>query len=189
MEASPSPPPVFLETPRLRLRRLSEADLDRLLELDSDPEVMRHISHGQPTSRDTLENVHLPRMLSWNAHGPEVGFWALEPRGGGEFLGWFHLRPDKLDPAEMELGYRLCRPAWGKGFATEMGRRLVRRGLGEAGFRCISGRTLIGNLASRRVLEKCGLRLESEFIYPETIIPGWTEAERRAVKYSVTTGG
>ena len=173
----------FIETERLRLRRLTAADADKLVELDSDPEVMRHISRGQPTPRSIIEHEHLPRILSWDAHGPEVGFWAVELRNTGEFLGWFHLRPDKLEPADMELGYRLRRAAWGHGYATEMGRELVRRALDERGLPRVVARTLIGNLASRRVMEKCGLRLAGEFVYPETMLPGWGSEERRAVKY------
>jgi RimJ/RimL family protein N-acetyltransferase len=182
-------PEVFLETERLRLRRLTPADLDRLVELDSDPEVMRYISKGRPTSREVLERMHLPRMLGWYQRGPHQGFWVVEERAGDPFLGWFHLRPDLLEPADMELGYRLKRDAWGRGFATEMGRELVRRALTDWGFPRVSGRTLAGNFGSRRVLERCGLRFEAEFVYPESILADCTEEERRAVKYGVTAGG
>ena len=55
---------VFLETDRLILRRFTEADLDLLYELDSDPEVMRYLD-GSPTPRETIERVVLPHWLDW----------------------------------------------------------------------------------------------------------------------------
>lgn len=180
--AAPHPSP-FLSTERLELRRFTIHDLDRLVELDSDPEVMRHISRGQPTSRQRLETELFPRLLSWYEQGPHLGFWAAELKSTGEFIGWFHLRPDLLEPDYMELGYRLRRNFWGLGLATEMGRELVTRAENEWGYRRLSGRALQANHASQRVLEKCGLTRTGEFLYPESLLPGWTEFERQAVKY------
>ena len=180
--ATPDPLP-FLCTERLELRRLTNHDLDRLVELDSDPEVMRHISRGQPTSRQRLETEILPRLLSWYEQGPHVGFWAAELKASGAFIGWFHLRPDRFEPDYMELGYRLHRAFWGHGFATEMGRELVTRAETEWGFHRLSGRTLRDNHASQRVLQKCGLTWAGDFLYPESLLPGWSESERQAVKY------
>jgi RimJ/RimL family protein N-acetyltransferase len=106
-------------------------------------------------------------------------------RESDDWIGWFHLRPDKFAPEKMEVGYRLKRSAWGKGFATEGTRDLIERSFREWGYPKISARTLIGNQASRRVMEKAGLRLESEFIWPESVLPGWSEEERRGVKYGL----
>ena len=78
------------------------------------------------------------------------------------------------------------RPAWGQGYATEGGRALVTHGFERAGADKISARTLAANLGSRRVMEKCGLAYECDFVYPEDILAGRSEAERAAVKYSVT---
>lgn len=179
-----NPPPArVLATERLALRRLTPHDLDRLVELDSDPDVMRYISHGQPTSRERLETEILPRLLAWYQQGPHIGFWAAELISTKEFIGWFHLRPDRFEPDHMELGYRLHRAYWGQGLATEMGRELIKRGETEWGFRRFSGRTLRDNRASQRVLEKCGLTWAGEFLYPESLLPGWSESERQAVKY------
>ena len=53
---------------------------------------------------------------------PEFGFWAAVERSTGQFIGWFHLRPDEgAQPGEVELGYRLRRSAWGRGYATGVG--------------------------------------------------------------------
>jgi RimJ/RimL family protein N-acetyltransferase len=56
---------VFLETERLVLRRFTEADVDNLFDLDSDPDVMRFLTGGRPTSRDVIRNETLPRFLHY----------------------------------------------------------------------------------------------------------------------------
>lgn len=86
----------------------------------------------------------------------------------------------------MELGYRLKRSAWGAGLATEGARALLRKGFEGWAIEKICARTLIGNIASRRVMEKIRLQFEMEFTYPAAILPEWSAEERRACKYSLT---
>ena len=177
---------ILLETERLRLRHVVPDDLERLVALDSDPEVTRYTSYGEPTPRERYEREILPYWLAYYESTPLLGYWAAEARVDGEFLGWFHLRPDRFDAGEQELGYRLRRDTWGQGLATEGGRALVAYGFERAGAEKISARTLAANAGSRRVMEKCGLAFECDFVYPEDIVAGRSEAERAAVKYSIT---
>jgi len=154
--------------------------------LDNDPEVMRFISKGQPTPPTKIENEILPRMLGYYRPWPPQSFWAAHWRATYEFIGWFHLRPDKLVPEEMELGYRLKRSAWGRGLATEGSRALLQRTFGEWGYEKVCARALAVNLASRRVMEKIGLQFEREFFWSADLLPGWSKEERRAVKYGLS---
>ena len=110
---------VLLETARLRLRQFRSDDVDRLVELDSDPEVMRYVTFGAPTPRDRYVDVFLPHWFAIYRETPLLGYWAAEGRATSEFHGCFHLRPDRIDAGEQELGYRLRRASWGRGFATE----------------------------------------------------------------------
>lgn len=177
---------ILLETQRLRLRRPESQDIDRLVELDADPEVMRHISFGVPTPRERYEREILPRWRALQEAEPMLGYWAAETRAEGRFVGWFHLRPDRFDDGEQELGYRLLRAVWGRGLATEGGRALVAHGFLRVGADKISARTLAANLGSRAVMRKCGLAYECDFVYPEDVLAGRAEDERAAVKYSLT---
>lgn len=177
---------ILLETPRLRLRRFTPDDVDLLVELDSDPDVMRYITGGRPTPRELYVTTFMPRWWEIYAKQPLLGYWAAERLPDLEFLGWFHLRDDRIEPEYLELGYRLKRAAWGQGYATEGGRALVAHGFERAGAERISARTLLGNRASQRVMEKCGLRRTGEFVYPDTIGFGETEDERRACKYELS---
>jgi len=179
---------TLFETPRLRLREFAMDDVDRLTALDGDPEVMRHISHGIATPREMFVEDVLPHWLQLYAQPRPIGFWAVELRETGRFIGWFHLRPDRFSPPEPELGYRLVRRVWGRGLATEGGRALVAAAFERLACDSISARTLVVNVASQRVMENCGLRFEHEFVYPASMLPDWSEEERRAVKFSITRG-
>ncbi|HYM34125.1 MAG TPA: GNAT family N-acetyltransferase [Steroidobacteraceae bacterium] len=175
---------IFLETARLRLREFSMDDVDHIVALDSDPEVMRYISFGAPTPRETIVTRVLPSWLKYYGNNERNGFWAAELKSTGEFIGWFHLRPDRFDAGEQELGYRVRRDMWRHGFATEGSRALLQDGFIISQFPKITARTLLANVGSQRVMQKCGLQFETEFIYPEHMLRGGTEEMRRAVKYS-----
>jgi RimJ/RimL family protein N-acetyltransferase len=154
---------VYLATDRLILRQFTMDDVDHLVELDRDPEVMRYLT-GRPTPRETIERDLLPWWLADYERGDWYGFWAAIEQQTGDFIGWFHLRPGPDAPHDApELGYRLRRQAWGKGYATEGARALVRKGFTEYDIRRVTVTTFQDNRGSRRVLEKAGLRMVRAF--------------------------
>jgi len=158
---------IFLETERLVLRRFTEDDVDNLVELDSDPDVMHFINGGRPTPRHEIENDLLPTFIDHYARYAGYGFWAAIEKSTGRFVGWFHFRPAKAaHPNEVELGYRLCKSAWGKGYATEGSRALIDKGFAELGVQRVVAFTMVVNVASRRVMEKAGLRFVRTFHQP-----------------------
>jgi RimJ/RimL family protein N-acetyltransferase len=175
---------VFLETERLVLRRFTGDDIDHLVELDSDPEVMRFINGGRPTPRDEIENDVLPGFLGYYERYAGYGFWAAVERSTGRFIGWFHFRPAKeAPPDEVELGYRLRRSAWHKGYATEASRALIDNGFAELGVQRVVAFTMVVNVASRRVMEKAGLRFVRVFHQPW---PDYIEGEEEGdVEYAL----
>jgi RimJ/RimL family protein N-acetyltransferase len=171
---------IFLETERLLLRRLTEADLDHLYALDSDPEVVRYINDGAPPDYEVLREQTLPRFLSYYEKYEGYGFWAAIEEATGEFLGWFHFRPATDGSDEIELGYRLKRSAWSRGYATEGARALIRKGFRELGVKRVVAMALAANTASINVMKKVGLRFEKTFI--ENRFPG---QNKEAVKYAL----
>ena len=149
---------VYLETERVLLRRFTPADADQLVELDSDPAVMRFLSGGTPTPRDVIEHDTLPRFLRCYEHGDKYGCWAAIEKATGDFLGRFFFRPPRDgSPDDIELGYRLRQAAWGQGYGTEVARALIRKGFTELGVQRVVARALTANHASCRVMEKAGL--------------------------------
>ena len=158
---------VFLETQRLVLRRFTKADADDLVSLDADPDVMRFVTGGVPTSREEIQNEVLPAFLSYYQRYEGFGFWAAVAKTSGEFLGWLHFRPrPDAAPGEVELGYRLRKSAWGQGYATEGSRALIDKGFSEFGVQRVVAEAMAVNMASRRVMEKAGLTLVRTFHQP-----------------------
>lgn len=158
---------VFLETDRLVLRQFTMADADNLVNLDADPDVMRFVTGGIPTFREDIQDEVLPAFLGYYQRYEGYGFWAAIEKATGEFLGWFHFRPRKdAAPGEVELGYRLRKSAWGKGYATEGSRALIRKGFTEHGVQRVVAEAMAVNQASRRVMEKAGLTLVRTFHQP-----------------------
>ena len=169
---------VFLETERLALRRFTEADVDHLFALHNDPDVMRFLNGGKPTPREETER-------EYQQHFSGDGYWAAVEKATGEFVGWFALHPTggrELD--EVEIGYRLKRSAWGKGYATEGSRALIRNGFTELGVQRVWAQTMAVNLPSRRVMEKAGLAYVRTFhLEWEDPLPGTEHGE---VEYALT---
>ncbi len=169
----------------MRLRRFTAADADALAALHGDAAVMRHIDDGRPVPRAVVERETLPAFLGEYASLPAgFGHFAGE---APEFVGWFALTPATstgLDPGDVELGYRLRPACWGRGLATEGARTLVRRAFTELSVERVVATTMTVNTASRRVLEKAGLRHVRTFFadWPDPI-PG---AEHGDVVHAVT---
>jgi RimJ/RimL family protein N-acetyltransferase len=175
----------FLETDRLVLRAFTSADTDHVLALDNDPDVMRFINGGRPTSREAVETRVLPRLMHTYPCWETPGYWAAQEKTTGAFLGWFEFRPlDEHSPAVVELGYRLNRAAWGHGYATEGSRALIRKGFTELEVERVTAHTMAVNIPSRRVMEKSGLSFVRNFTgdWPEAI----EGSEYGDVEYALT---
>lgn len=160
MRASdPRAAPLFLATERLILRRFTPEDHDALVGLDADPEVMRYVTGGVPEYDASM----LEAWLEEYRHTPGYGCWAAEDRESRAFIGWFHLRPLDEDDRTLELGYRLRRSTWGHGYASEGSRALVDRAFADQAVGRVVAYALAIHGASRRVMEKAGLRFMRTF--------------------------
>jgi RimJ/RimL family protein N-acetyltransferase len=152
---------VVFETERLLFRLFTVEDAELIFQLNLDPEVIR-FTHDPISNldeaRQILENKILPQYALYN-HGR----WAVHLKPGLEFMGWCGLKfmPEKN---EVDLGYRFKKQYWGKGYATEAAWAAARYGFEKLGLQRIVAWAEHGNLASVRVLEKCGMRYVGEEI-------------------------
>ena len=145
----------LLTTERLLLRQRHEDDLPAILRMDLDPEVMRFLD-GPRT--DTAAHEKEVRARIGKDFGPGLGYWSVFRRDRPEdFLGYvsLHVMPDY---AEVELGYRFDRPAWGQGFATEAAAACL-----DHAFRTLALPEVVAvvdpdNRGSLRVIAKLGFR-------------------------------
>jgi RimJ/RimL family protein N-acetyltransferase len=156
-----------LQTARLSLRPATLADAPDCFVLDSDPEVMRYLGGVRPEDSLARARERLASAIARHEANAGFGLGVCRSRGDERFIGWFILKPCVLElqsdagwrePSEhVEVGYRLARAQWGKGYATEMGQRLVDFGFDALALEEIVGVTHLENRASRRVLSKLGL--------------------------------
>ncbi|MBD2385749.1 GNAT family N-acetyltransferase [Cylindrospermum sp. FACHB-282] len=165
---------ILLETERLILRQFTEDDADNLFELDSDPDVVRFTTNlGQPTEYRIIQTQILPNFFSYYEKYDHYGIWAAIEKSSQEFIGWFLFRligdasyfdPKLANANDIELGYRLQKAAWGKGYATEGSKALILKGFSELGIECILAVAFAINAPSIRVMEKAGLKLQARFV-------------------------
>jgi len=145
---------IIIETNRLLLRTFSESDANLIYELNLDPDVTRYthdpikdLAHAA----EILEKVIIPQYVLYN-HGR----WAVHVRSSLEFLGWCGLKY-RSELNEIDLGYRFKKEGWGKGYATEAAWASIQYGFEKIGLQRIVARAEIDNIASWKVLEKCGM--------------------------------
>ncbi len=154
------------ETPRLIAERLSLEHLPELLRMHGDPRIMATL--GGVRDR-TATMVYLDRNL---AHWTEFGFgtWMLRDRSRGGFAGRAALRHVKVDDVEeVELGYALNAEFWRRGLATEIARACLHLGKVKLALPSIVALTPPDHLASRRVMQKAGLRYERSVLHGGTV--------------------
>lgn len=175
-----------LHTRRLLLVPMADEHLELEIELDSDPEVMRYLT-GRALSRGEVERAH-HRRRAVALEVPDLGFWV--GFADGEFIGWWILQPphgpDQVTvPGEADLGYRLLRRHWRRGYASEGARELIRYGFTAVGLHRIFAQTMAVNTASRATMTAAGLTFVRKFISAEAYdpIPG---AEQGEVEYEIT---
>jgi RimJ/RimL family protein N-acetyltransferase len=162
----------YLATERLSLRRFTADAADLLIELDSDPAVMRYLTGGEPTAPEVIRDRALPSILAgYERWGGSFGLFAAYEKDGGAFIGWFCLRPEPGGPLdEVELGYRLRKAAWGKGYATEGSQALLSKAFTELGVRLVWAETMWVNQASRHVMDKLEMRLAHAIPTPDDML-------------------
>ncbi|HIG44113.1 MAG: GNAT family N-acetyltransferase [bacterium] len=153
----------LLKTRRLCLRKFTRDDARYLHQLDNDPEVMRYINGGLPVSLDMIEDRVLATFVQYDMDRQGLGFWAVVDIHSSAFLGWVCLRPQQDDPATASIGYRFLLETWGQGYATEAAQALINLGFTELSLERVIATAYEKNQASRRVMDKLGLRFVKTF--------------------------
>ena len=145
-----------LETERLLLRRWRPEDRAPFAALNADPKVMRHF----PALLTRRESDGLADRIETYMERAGWGLWAMEERATGRFLGFTGLaRPGFEAPfmPAVEIGWRLQRSAWGRGFATEAARAAARFAFDELALEEIVSLAVVANERSRAVMRRLGM--------------------------------
>lgn len=167
-----------METNNLKLEPCTPADALDFIALERDDDVMLYLNGGA-VDHDTVDPAKASFLMP---RGTEPYVWTARKKGSGDFVGWFCLYPETEQTAE--LGYRLRRSEWGRGFASEGAQALIEWGFRENAFGKIVACTMAVNIGSRRVMEKVGMHhVRTDFPVFEEPIPG---AEHGEVWYEIT---
>lgn len=152
-----------LETARLLLRQVIINDLDEWGQrIYADPEVIRYMPKRDMTPRARAERAFGVYNKLWAEH--PYGGWLVTDKADGRLVG--HCELEYLpETDEVELGYALAKPYWGRGIATETARAAVRFGFENAKLERIMAVVVPENTASRRVLEHIGFVFEKNAHY------------------------
>jgi ribosomal-protein-alanine N-acetyltransferase len=157
----------MIATERLILRPWRDSDAEPLAAINGDPEAMRYFF--SPMSR-AESDAHLARMI---AHREKHGFgmWAVEAPGVADLIGIVGLQtvPDDLPCAPaVEIGWRLGRPYWRRGYAFEAAEATLEYGREQLGLPEIIAITATINAPSRALMDKLGMTYDpsADFIHP-----------------------
>jgi RimJ/RimL family protein N-acetyltransferase len=144
-----------ITTDRLILRGWREADLAPWAAMNADPEVRRYV--GPLLTLEQAAAWALNYQDDLDRYG--FGFWAVEIRTSGEFIGFTGLNTvdEEMPFSGVELGWRLARPAWGHGYATEAGLAALRYGFGTMGLPEVLAVTMARNVRSQAVMRRIGM--------------------------------
>ena len=157
-------------TERLVLRSWRPSDRAPFAKLNADPEVVRYLNDGAPFTRAESDALLDAIEAHWREH--DFGLWCAAAREDPDgCLGFVGLAVPSFLPAVLpavEVGWRLARPAWGRGLATEGARASLRHAFGELGLDAVISIIDPANERSIRVAQKLGMRRAADHLHPRT---------------------
>jgi RimJ/RimL family protein N-acetyltransferase len=171
---------VELRTERLLLRPWRPADREPFAALNADAEVMRHFP--APLTREQSDAFADRIEATFEQQG--WGLWAVEVRDGGEFVGFTGLGRPSFDAHFMpaiEIGWRLARGAWGRGYATEAARAAAAFGFETLAADELVSFTAVANTRSRAVMERLGMTYDPADDFDHPSVPAGHELRRHVL--------
>lgn len=141
-------------TARLTLRPFVPEDVEPLYHIMNDREVMRYFPVSDPPPLERVDRLIQGQLKHWEAHG--YGWWAVEMRSDGGFIGWSGLQY-LPETDETEVAYLLGKPFWGRGLATEAAQAGLHFGFQTLDLPAIVAIVHPQNLASQGVIHKLGM--------------------------------
>lgn len=158
---------IILETERLLLRNILLNDDLAMFELDSNASVHKYLGDDPIQTLEQSRKIIASILQQYIDN--RIGRWAVIEKSSDSFIGWSGLkliREYKNNHINYyDVGYRLIPKYWGKGYATESAKAAIEYGFTTMNLLEIIGTVHQENKASRRALEKCGLKFIEEFMW------------------------
>lgn len=141
---------------------MTKEDGELLFQLDQDPEVMRFINGGKPSSMDNINDIFIPRMESYANKQKGWGLWQVNISSSNKYIGWILVRPmnffsDAPEFDNLELGWRFFQSSWGKGYASEAALHIKNTLAKNTELKNFSAIAVENNLGSIAVMKKIGM--------------------------------
>jgi RimJ/RimL family protein N-acetyltransferase len=157
---------------RLKFRLMDAQDAQALWELDQDPEVMKHLNGGTPTSIDKINSTAIPRMEKFRNSDKGWGIWQVSNKITDEYLGWVLIRPmefftDTPNYKDLEIGWRFFQKSWGKGYASEAAIAIRDAVVAGADVNYVSALAVVDNLGSIGVMKKIGMSFVTNYLHED----------------------
>ncbi len=172
-----------IETERLILRELRLTDLDGMFALDSDPEVHKYLGNKPVKTKTESQKILESVVNQYKERG--IGRFAAIEKSSGDFIGWSGIRLNTEYNMNgftkyYDVGYRLIKQYWGKGYATESGKAAVDYAFNVLKLPELYATTEIGNQASHNALLKIGLSYVEDFYFEaEDLNLRWYKIENK----------
>lgn len=171
---------IFAETERLILREILPTDVDGFFDMDSDPDV--HIYLGNQPLQTKEQAAAAIQFIRQQYIDNGIGRWAVIDKRTNEFLGWAGLKlitePINNHNNFLDLGYRLIKKYWGKGFASEAAAASLAYAFNELHANKVYAHADSKNVASNKILTKTGLTFIEAFVHQD-ITCNWYEIDKQ----------
>lgn len=175
----PTSKQTMIETNRILLRKFLHTDVDGMFQLHSNPEVHTYLGNKTIQSKEEAASLINYIQQQYNEFG--IGRWACIEKDSNKFMGWCGLKfVTEIENNQShfhDIGYRFLPEFWNKGFAKEAAKPCVEYGFQKMGLQKIIGTCHIDNIASRKVLEHCGLKQTALFEW-ENLPCRWMEIHK-----------
>lgn len=177
---------TIIETPRLLLRNWQEDDRAFFHEINSDPEVMEFF----PALRSREESDALMDRIVAMINDDSFGFYALQEKNTGDVVGFTGLMRTDLEPfmpkGVLEIGWRLARRYWGKGYVTEAALASLAYAFNERGQDEVVSFAVHNNHRSTSVMQRIGMVNDPKRDFDHPKVPDSHPQLKRHVLYTIS---
>jgi RimJ/RimL family protein N-acetyltransferase len=152
----------------------SQTDIEEIFAIDQDPMVMKYLTNGKTTTRDTLDNIFIPRIHSYTNREKGYGMWRVSLKENDACIGELIVRPmhfysDSPHFHDIELGWRFIRKSWGHGYATEAALHMMRYLQANKTITSFSAIADTNNRASISVMKKLGMQFIKNYLHSDPL--------------------
>jgi RimJ/RimL family protein N-acetyltransferase len=165
---------IIIPSARLSYKLMTKADGELLFQLDQDPEVMRFLNGGKPSTMNEINEIFIPRMESYLNKQKGWGLWQVNISSSNEYIGWILARPmnffsEAPEFDNVELGWRFFQLSWGKGYASEAALHIKNNLAKNNDLKRFSAIAVRDNLGSIEVMKKIGMSYVKTYLHKDPL--------------------